>query len=397
MTIRRLAVSMFVSLAVWGLAVGCAGSSEQTADQGAEEAASSESEESTREEPVDCQKLQREADQSTQQASGAEEPPLKAVGPVATVADDDIPASAFNTFARKKMPAEGKLPEPMAARLKRQTAKQLVERRLIEQTLAEASVAVGHRELEEKYADVQRRFPSQKKFQSFLEKRQMTRAELRAELCRDLQLKHYLADNYDSTVTDEAIANYYEQHKSDYKKPAQVKASHILVRVAQDASRSEIRRADKKAKRLTRKARRDDTDFAKLAREASDGRSADKGGRLGYFSKRRMVPEFSEKAFSMQPGDISDPVRTKFGFHIIKVHDRKPPETQTLEEARPDIRRKLERESQRTSLQKLIEETKRELTIDYHLENIEANTQASRADGAQSRESSVPTPPGGAQ
>jgi parvulin-like peptidyl-prolyl isomerase len=395
MTIRRLAVSMFVSLAAWGLAAGCASSSKQTTDKEAEEATAAEPEGSSQQELVDCQQLDREADRATRQASESDALPLEAVGPIATVDGDDIPASEFNSFARKKMPARGKLPEPMAARLKRQTARQLVERRLIERTLAEASVEVERRALEGQYADFQRRFPSQKKFQSFLEKRQMTKAQLRAELCRDLQLKNYLDNNYDSTVTDEAIAEYYEQHKSDYENPARVKASHILVKVAQDASRAEIQRAEKKAERLSRKARRDDTDFAELAREASDGRSAEKGGRLGYFSERRMVPEFSQKAFSMQPGDISEPVRTKFGFHIIKVHDRKPAETQSLEEARPDIRRKLERESQRTSLQKMLQETKSELTIDYHLENIEANTRASRSGG--DRESSLPTPPGGAR
>lgn len=135
-------------------------------------------------------------------------------------------------------------------------------------------------------------------------------------------------------VTDKEAAKYYREHKKEFTTPAQVKASHILVKTKEEA--------EDLIKRLKKGA-----DFAKLAQQYSlDHVSAKKGGDLGYFSKDQMVKPFADAAFSLKVGQISEPVKTRFGYHIIKVTDKKPASLQPFPLVKKQIKEKLLRQKQ---------------------------------------------------
>ena len=118
----------------------------------------------------------------------------------------------------------------------------------------------------------------------------------------------------------EAIDKAYQEQKERYTGlPKQVRARHLLIKVEQDADEAAVEAAREQAEQLTKRARKGE-DFAALAREHSqDTGSARKGGDLGYNPKGKMVEEFDEAQFSLEPGQISDPVRTRYGFHVIRV------------------------------------------------------------------------------
>lgn len=137
-------------------------------------------------------------------------------------------------------------------------------------------------------------------------------------------------------VTDDEIKQYYEAYKDNYKQDAQVKASHILIGVDQNAPESEVKKAEAKIEKIYAKAKKGQ-DFAKLAKKYSEGPSSAVGGELGWFDKKSMVKPFADEAFSMNPGDISAPVRTRFGFHIIKVEDKKAAGTKSLADVKSEI------------------------------------------------------------
>lgn len=138
----------------------------------------------------------------------------------------------------------------------------------------------------------------------------------------------------DITVDDEQIKDYYEANMEKFKQPEQVKASHILLKVEDPKKEEEVK---KKAHDIYKKLK-EGKDFSKLASQYSqDPGSKDKGGDLGYFERGKMVKEFEEVAFTLNPGEISEPVKTQFGYHIIKVEDKKPEGTKTLEEAKEEI------------------------------------------------------------
>ncbi len=132
-------------------------------------------------------------------------------------------------------------------------------------------------------------------------------------------------------VTEDDISSFYKEHPDMFEVPEQVRARHILFKVAEDADEATVKAAHDKAVAAHKRAVAGE-DFAKLAEELSEGPSAPKGGDLGFFTHDQMVPAFANAAFALQPGQISDVVRSRFGFHVIKVEDRKPAGTRSLEE-----------------------------------------------------------------
>ncbi len=148
------------------------------------------------------------------------------------------------------------------------------------------------------------------------------------------------------TVTEDEIRTYYEDHREKFHQQHQVKARHILFRVGERASEDEVKKTESAARAVLEKARKGE-DFAALAKAHSQDGSAQDGGDLGWFTKDQMVPTFAEAAFALKPGEVSDLVRTSYGFHIIKVEDVRPEETVPLEKAKPQIELNLKREKAR--------------------------------------------------
>lgn len=148
-------------------------------------------------------------------------------------------------------------------------------------------------------------------------------------------------------VTDAQIKDYYEQYADEFKTPEKIEARHILVKVAQDAEDKDINDALKKANQIYEKAVSGE-DFEMLAKTYSEGPSKATGGYLGTFEKAAMVKPFSDTAFSMKAGEISAPVRTMFGWHIIKVEQKIAAETTSLKKASETIRKKLENQERQS-------------------------------------------------
>jgi len=147
-------------------------------------------------------------------------------------------------------------------------------------------------------------------------------------------------------ISDEAIQNYYVDHKNDYASPKTVEARHILFKLENNADDQAVAAARARAETVLDLIQKG-ADFAEMAKKHSEGPSKTNGGHLGTFRKEDMVAPFSEKAFSMQAGEVSEPVRTQFGWHLIKVDKVNPASEQTLEEASAAIRKTLTNEEAR--------------------------------------------------
>lgn len=137
-----------------------------------------------------------------------------------------------------------------------------------------------------------------------------------------------------TTIPDSEIEAFYQANIQQYTTPEQVRASHILFQI-EGKDEAEVR---KRAEEVLAKAKAPGADFAALARQYSeDEGSKANGGDLDYFGRGRMVPAFEQAAFAMKPGEISDLVKSDFGFHIIKVVDHKPETSRPLSEVRAEI------------------------------------------------------------
>lgn len=182
-----------------------------------------------------------------------------------------------------------------------------------------------------------------------------------------------LASNTDQDIKrkisgDEALLKaYYEAHKSEYE---QIHARHILIRMQGSLvnlapGQKELTDAEALAKALEiRQKILQGADFADLARTDSDDMgSSSKGGDLGFLKRGQTVPSFEDAAFALPTGQLSQPVKTPYGYHLIKVEERKP--TRTFEELRPEIERTLGNEASRKFVEDLKAKTKVAIDPDF--------------------------------
>jgi peptidyl-prolyl cis-trans isomerase C len=149
-----------------------------------------------------------------------------------------------------------------------------------------------------------------------------------------------LEDAGKAAVTDEAMHKVYDDAVKQVAPEQEVHARHILVATEDEAKAIEA---------LLKKG----GDFAALAKEKSKDPSAADGGDLGYFTKEQMVPEFAEAAFKLEKGQISDPVKTQFGWHIIKIEDKRTKPTPTFDEVKSQLQTYVEHRTQADMVQKL--------------------------------------------
>jgi peptidyl-prolyl cis-trans isomerase D len=137
------------------------------------------------------------------------------------------------------------------------------------------------------------------------------------------------------------VRQYYDQHPERYHVPERVRARHILLRIPSGASDQEIARIRKRAEAVLARVRSGE-DFATVAREVSeDTGSKDRGGDLGFFPRGQMAPAFEQAAFSLEPGQTSDLVRTDFGFHVIRVEAHEPAKNRSFDEVAREIAEEL--------------------------------------------------------
>jgi len=271
----------------------------------------------------------------------AELPPLP--DPIATVNGKAISLAEFKTIYDLKVQkyAERKRDIPPSAdrRYRKSITERLVYQEVLRQEAAAKGVKYNETELAEREAQQKQGI---KDWDKHLVRRGETEASLREMYVAELVEKQLLESAGKLSVTDKEVDDEYEKIKPNYKSDAErVQASHILVPIGpqnqatmgaekppeptEEEKKKYLAEAKAKADELYQKATAPGADFEKLARENSIGPSADKGGDLGVFTKDRMVEEFSAVAFKLKPGEISKPVETKFGIHIIKLIAKFPP------------------------------------------------------------------------
>ncbi|MGM0557537.1 MAG: peptidylprolyl isomerase [Myxococcota bacterium] len=363
------------------LAGGCASSSSSD-KQTTERAPLTESTEAPTEQRADSATDEELVDQSTpverkdETTSGAQpssDLPVVAVGPVAEVDGTTIPAETFNELIERRTKDRREVPYRVAVMYKERTLRQVVDDYLITERIDEAGVEVSEAEVEKQFAEFKERFPDEEAFQAFLERSGVTVARIKSDMTKSARLKKHLEDEHDVAVTEEDAREHYKKNAKSFEKPERVKASHILIKV-EGENEEQDEEARKKARELADRARRG-ADFSELAEAHSEGPSARRGGDLGFFPKGRMVQKFDEVVFEMKKGDISEPVRTRFGYHVIKLTDKKEAGKESFEDARADIVKRLERQKLRTAMDAFIGELRAEAKIVEKPENIEVRVE----------------------
>ncbi|TPV93459.1 MAG: hypothetical protein B7733_20375 [Myxococcales bacterium FL481] len=302
-------------------------------------------------------------------------------GPVALVDGDPISRKAFMDVFSLKLKKYEERDRKIPRSADRRYRKSITERLIYQEVLRREAKAQG---VEYDKAKLAEREERQRKGVDDWAKRLSRRGEsdetLREQFIATLREQALLEKSGALAVSDEDIKAEYERLKPTYEDDKdRVRASHIMVAVGPkgpesakakaEASEEEKKKweeaAEKKAAEVHAKVTADGADFQALAKELSDGPSAGRGGDLGVFNRDRMVKEFSDAAFKLKPGSVSKPVRTKFGFHIIKVFEKYPPGVLPLPAVQDNIKTRLEGRKLHEGKRKL----KEELLAKYKVEN----------------------------
>ncbi|RMG43170.1 MAG: hypothetical protein D6719_04335, partial [Candidatus Dadabacteria bacterium] len=211
--------------------------------------------------------------------------------------------------------------------------------------------------------------------------------EFKKLIGESIQIQSYI-DNVlakDLKVDEKEIKETFSSNPEKYKKPEEVRARHILIKVPENASAEQEKAAKEKIEAIYREVTKKGADFAAIATTKSEGPSASRGGDLGFFSKGMMVPTFENAAFKLKKGEISKPVRTRFGYHIIQVIDRHKAKEPNLKEAHDQIKKELLQGKKQSILMTKLQELKREAKIDIKLPELKAPTKQAGSKAAANK------------
>jgi foldase protein PrsA len=228
----------------------------------------------------------------------------------------------------------------------------LIADKIVELESDEQEIKVSDKEIEKELQKLQESYEDEEAFNQALTSSGSSLESVKDNIKSYLLTQKLLKERV--TVSDDQIKEYFEANKESFAQQEQVEASHILVE-DEETAKEVKEKLDKGA------------DFAEVAKEYStDTSNAESGGELGFFAKGEMVAEFEEKAFSMAAEEISDPVKTEFGYHIIKVTDKKEAKEAVFEDHKEEIKDILFDQGLQTEYPVWLEEQKE----DYKIENL---------------------------
>jgi len=241
--------------------------------------------------------------------------------------------------------AGGPVPAEQRDQVVRGVLDQLIGYKVLVQETRARKVAVPDADVDARIGQIRGQFPSEAEFTQMLTQRNLTLEQVKSDARQDMAIAKLIEDEIASKVAvkPEQVTDFYAKNPDQFKQGESVRASHILISVPKGADAATKAQARDKAEQVLKEVK-GGGDFAALAKQHSaDPGSAAKGGDLGFFQQGQMVGPFNDAAFSLAPCAISDLVETDFGFHIIKVAEKKEGRTIPLEEVRPQVEQYLER------------------------------------------------------
>ena len=253
--------------------------------------------------------------------------------------------------------------DKMSVEQKKQMKKEVLEiligGKILYMASQEKGLKVTAKEIDDFRTKSKKAYPDTNKF-----KNNFTDSDLRQQIAINKFITKEFADK--TKITDEESKKYYNDNINDFTQPAQVMASHILIKVSPNASKEDKAIALKKINDVQNKLQ-GGADFAAIAKKYSEDKSKENGGNLGFFMKGQMAKPFEDEAFRLKIGEVSKIVTTKFGYHIIKVTDKKPAVVIPYKEIEVKLKNYLKQRAIQAKIEKFIAKRKKTLKIETYL------------------------------
>lgn len=271
--------------------------------------------------------------------------------------------------AKKVLLSQNRMTQPMtpdiAQKVEEAAVNQLIAKELLYQAGRKLEIKDLDKQVQERVSQGKARFPSQEEYLKTLKNMDMTEKDVETFAREDLVINNLIEKDVvaKTAVSDEEAKKFYNDNIDKFKRDETVKASHILIKVEPNASADDKKKAKEKAEAILKQVK-GGADFAEVAKKESGCPSAPQGGDLGFFGKGQMVPPFEKAAFALKPGEVSDVVETQFGYHIIKLTDKRPAETVTFEETKDRIVQFLKQQKVQEGISEFVEGLKKKAKIE---------------------------------
>ena len=260
------------------------------------------------------------------------------------------------------------IPATLQKEFEMQALNQLISSELLFQASQKLDIKDLDKQAEVKLAQTKNRFPDVNDYAKGLQDIGMDEKMFLDSVRRDLAISYLVNTKIasDITVSQEEIQKFYDHNPEKFRLEEQVRASHLLIGVDSKAGPEEKKAARDKADRLHRDLL-NGGDFAKLAKETSTCPSSKQGGDLGFFSRGKMDTQFEKAAFALEAGGLSDVVETRYGYHIIKMVERKKAEQIPLSTASKKIEDYLRAQKTNAAVEVFVGEARKNAKIDMLL------------------------------
>ncbi|HLL03005.1 MAG TPA: peptidylprolyl isomerase [Myxococcaceae bacterium] len=257
------------------------------------------------------------------------------------------------------------------AQLMKEALDALIADKLIDAEVRELGLGVSASEVDEAMADVKKQngITDPAQFEQLLAREGYTVKSYRDFLTKQISRSRLMQMRVATKVkiTEEDLKAAYAQYSKLEGEEFEVHARHILVTVDAKATPEQVEEARKKAEAIAAEARRPGMNFEALARARSEGPSKEDGGDLGFFRRGVMVPAFEQAAFSLKAGEVSNPIRTNFGWHVLKVEERRAIGVTSYEEMRAKLELQLRQQKTEKFVDQYVQELRKKAVIEVKL------------------------------
>ena len=293
--------------------------------------------------------------------------------PVAVVEGEKISRADLQEAFNSALTSSGMNPDDIDPAQKMAGYREILDELIVDKLVSRkaSSVEIKDADLEAEVTRVKSQFPSEDVFKAEMEKAGETESSFRDTVKRMLQQQKWMQEQIGdkASVAEDEVKKFYETNKKEFEHPELVRASHILILTPEEADEKTVAEKKKAAEAALERVTAKKEDFTAVAKEVSEEPGAkESGGDLNFFPKERMVPEFADAAFGLGKGEISkEPVRTKFGWHVIKVTDRKPAGTMPFDEVKQQVGAYLEGTKRRDAVRSVIDGLRSDAKVENKL------------------------------
>jgi peptidyl-prolyl cis-trans isomerase C len=285
---------------------------------------------------------------------------------LARVNGEEVTKVDFDRLIKNmELSANGPIPAERRDDIFRKALDQLVTYTVLTQETRARKVAVTDAEVEGQIKQMRSQFQNEQDFTKALAARGMSLEKLKADTRIDLSINKMMEAEAATgqPPADAQVREFYDKNPDKFKQDEAVRASHILFKVEESADAATKKKVRDEAEAVLKQVRAG-ADFGELAKKHSADGSAQQGGDLNFFTKGQMVPAFDQAAFALKPGEISDIVTTQFGYHIIKVTDRRPASAVPFEQVSDRIKEYLTEQQKQQKVEAFIESLKQKSKIE---------------------------------